>query len=442
MFNIKYNFLVLIQLLLNAVNALLLIKVFGVSGQVDSYLLAASIISTMQLIQLVFFEQFLVFYTDIKSKSQSESNNFYNATLFLSFILGVVSISVLYIFKSLIFKIFVFNIDAQRLEYLNAISIVLFLSLIFIPISSLNEKLLNAERKFSIPYILTCLPTLFIVIAQLTIYFLSSNKIIYLAYGQVIGLALSAIIGTIFITKKIVPFEFVFYHPDIKPLIKNSFTTRLGDNIYNMLLPVFLNNILVTMSAGTVSCFYYAKKIIDTLKQLTIGPAVKIFRTNLTNFWVTYDIEKIRKDMKKFLTGSTLLMLSGIILSFLILPTALKIISMGKLSENDLHSINYIFLSLCPWYLVVIIEAPYILAIYTAKKSKIAIFANTLFIITFITLASILKDRIGIYAISAAGLFAQIFNFIIYKNYTEKLLKNLDKPADIIIKTNDLVEAQ
>jgi len=442
MFNIKYNFLVLIQLLLNVVNALLLIKVFGVSGQVDSYLLSASIISTMQLIQLVFFEQFLVFYTDLKSKSQSESNNFYNATLFLSFMLGIVSISVLYVFKSLIFKVFVFNIDAQRLEYLNAISIVLFLSLIFIPISSLNEKLLNAERKFSIPYILTCLPTLFIVIAQLTIYFLSSNKIIYLAYGQVIGLALSAIIGTIFITKKIVPFEFVFYHPDIKPLIKNSFTTRLGDNIYNMLLPVFLNNILVTMSAGTVSCFYYAKKIIDTLKQLTIGPAVKIFRTNLTNFWVTYDIEKIRKDMKKFLTGSTLLMLSGIILSFLILPTALKIISMGKLSENDLHSINYIFLSLCPWYLVVIIEAPYILAIYTAKKSKIAIFANTLFIITFITLASILKDRIGIYAISAAGLFAQIFNFIIYKNYTEKLLKNLDKPADIIIKTNDLVEAQ
>ena len=426
MFNVKYNFLVLIQIFLNTLNALLLIKVFGVSAQVDSYLLATSIVLTMQLVQLVFFEQFLVFYTDLKTESIEKSNNLYNAVLFWSSVLGVVSVVVLFLVKSLVFKLFVFDIDTQRLAYLNSISIILFSGLIFMPVISLNEKLLNAEMKFSIPYILTSLPTFFIVIAQLAVWLLNFDKIIYLAYGQVFGLALSAIIGTAFIAKKLVPFKFVPKHSEIIPLLKNSFTTRMGDNIYNMLLPVFLNNVLVTMSAGTVSYFYYAKKIIDTLKQLTVGPPAKILRTSLTNSWVTKNVVEIRQNIRKFLKGSILLMLGGIVLAFLILPTTLKIISMGKLSDNDLMNINYIFLSLCPWHLLVLIEAPYILAIFTAKKSKVAIFANSLFIVTFIIIALLLRDSSGVYSISIAGLLAQFINYIIYKKYTEQLLESFN----------------
>ena len=144
MFNFKYNFLVLIQIFLNAINALLLIKVFGVSGQGDAYLLGVSIISAIQLVQLVFFEQFLIFYTDLKSKSSNESNKFYNTVLFLSCILGIASVIGLFVFKSLVLKIFVFDIDLIRLKYLNSISGILFLGLMFTPISALNEKLLNA----------------------------------------------------------------------------------------------------------------------------------------------------------------------------------------------------------------------------------------------------------------------------------------------------------
>ena len=180
MFNIKYNFLVLIQIFLNAVNALLLIKVFGVSKQVDSYLLAISIISTIQLLQLVLTEQFLVFYTDLKIASINKSNDFYNANLFLSCVIGIVSVIILYLFGGLVLKVFSFNIDAQRLDYLKNIFPVLLLGLIFMPVTALNERLLNAEMRFSIPYILSCLPILFVVLAQLTVCFLNQNNIIYL----------------------------------------------------------------------------------------------------------------------------------------------------------------------------------------------------------------------------------------------------------------------
>ena len=112
---------------------------------------------------------------------------------------------------------------------------------------------------------------------------------------------------------------------------------------------------------------------------------------------------------------------------------------MGKLSDNDLININYIFLSLCPWSLVVLIEAPYILTIFTAKKSQIAIMANTLFILTFFVFVYLLKSSMGIYSIAVGGLFAQFINYIIYKNYAEKLLINLDKTEKSLINTGEII---
>lgn len=427
MFNIKYNFLVSIQIFLNAINALLLIKVFGVSGQVDSYLIATSIIATIQLVQLAFSEQFIIFYTSLKNKSVDEANKFYNAALFLSGIVGFLSFIVLYASKALIFKVFAFNIDPVRLSYLNTICKVLFFGVIFMPINALNGRLLNAESKYSVPYILSTLPTFLIVLAQLWILLLNKNEIIYLAYGQTLGWILAAIVGTIFVAQKLIPFKFTMYHYEIKPLFKNSFTTQLGGNIYNMLLPVCINNILVTMAAGYVSYFYYAKRVIDTLKLLTVGPSAQILKTNLSTAWVNIDVDKMRKDSRKFLKGSLILMISGIVLSFFLLPIALKLVSMGKLTSFDIKNINYIFLSLCPWYLVVLIEIPYILTIFAAKKSKTVIITNTLFIIIFFTLAIALRNWLNIYSMAFAGLVAQWSNYIIFKKYAEKLIHKRSK---------------
>lgn len=422
MFNIKYNFLVSIQIFLNAINALLLIKVFGVSPQVDSYLISTSMMTTIQLIQLVFFEQFLIFYTDLKKKSIEESNKFYNSTLLWTIILGIFTFFLLYLFRFVIFKLFAFNIDTQRLYYLNKISLILFLGSFFVPINALNERLLNAQSKFSLPYILSSLPNFLIVVSQVYIYLLNKNQIMYLAWGQTFGWALASIIGTIFISKKIIPFKFVFYHHEIKPLVKNSFTTQFGNNIYNILLPICLNNFLVSMPAGMVSCFYYAKKVIETLKLFAAGPASKILKTNLTNYWFDKNSKDMKRHIRKFLKGSLFLMLLGILLSFIILPSFLKLISMGKLSNNDITSINFIFLSLCPWYLVVLIEAPYVLTVFIAKKSIIPILTNSLFIITFLIFSITLQSRAGIYTISISAFFSQIFNCLIYKKYATALI--------------------
>lgn len=434
MFNIKYNFLVLIQIVLNTLNAILLVKVFGVSGQVDAYLLGLSIITTAQLIISMFSEQFLIFYTDLKNKSVDSANKFYNSALFLSAILGIAAVLVLIFFKGIVFKTFAFNVDVQRLVYLDNISVVLFWGMLFVPINSINQKLLNAESKYSIPYILTAFPTLFLVLTQLGMYILNRNEIIYLAYGQTLGWGIATILGTIFIAKTLVPFKFVLYHPEIKLLFKNSFATQLGGNLYNVLMPVCTNNILVTMSAGYVSYFYYAKKIIDTLKLLTFGPSARILRTNLSNFWVSNDVEKMKKDIRKFLKGSLILMFTGIVFSFLLLPIGLKLISMGKLSDFDIKNITFLFLSLCPWYLIAQIEIPYILTIFISKKSKIVILTNILFIIIFFSLAMILKNKMGLYSIAFAAGLAQLFNYTIFKKYAKKLLKKHEqefKQADV-----------
>ena len=72
MFKLKYNFLVITQIILGIVNYVLLLRVFGVSIQSDAYLLATS--SLTVLVNLVIFPigQFIHYYNDLKAKSIKE----------------------------------------------------------------------------------------------------------------------------------------------------------------------------------------------------------------------------------------------------------------------------------------------------------------------------------------------------------------------------------
>ena len=76
MFNLKYNFLVGIQIIVGILNTALLMRIFGVSIQSDAYLLASSILVSLQGIQNKFIIQFIHFYNDEKVKSKGSANKF------------------------------------------------------------------------------------------------------------------------------------------------------------------------------------------------------------------------------------------------------------------------------------------------------------------------------------------------------------------------------
>lgn len=73
MFNLKYNLLVLIQIIFSILNTVLLISNFGVSSESDAYLLSCSILAVFQLILVMPVMQFLPFYNEYKIVSVKKS---------------------------------------------------------------------------------------------------------------------------------------------------------------------------------------------------------------------------------------------------------------------------------------------------------------------------------------------------------------------------------
>ena len=113
MFNFRYNLLAIIQVFLALINSVLLIRLFGVSYQSDSYLMAVAIIAALQLLQLMMVEQFMYFYHDLKVKSVMEAHNFYRASITFGMIVGVVSFIVFWPSVTFIINIFAHDIKSS-----------------------------------------------------------------------------------------------------------------------------------------------------------------------------------------------------------------------------------------------------------------------------------------------------------------------------------------
>lgn len=282
MFNLKYNFLVGIQIIVGILNTALLMRIFGVSIQSDAYLLASSILVSLQGIQNMFIIQFIHFYNDEKVKSKGSANKFYNCSLLFAFIFGLLSFIIFYLFLNQIIHMFVLNIDTERLLVLKQLLFVSTLVLVFYPIISINEAILNAEMRFSIPYILNTIPNATVVLAQVVLLYLGSKNITILAFAQSIASVMVAVFGTIYVSQKLIPFRIQLWHGIMPKFIKNSFEIASGHAFYGIMFNLVLNNFLVLFSKGIVSCYYYAKKIIDISTLFSLGPSKSILRSNIS----------------------------------------------------------------------------------------------------------------------------------------------------------------
>ena len=123
---------------------------------------------------------------------------------------------------------FALNIDTERLLVLKQLLFVSTIVLVFYPIISINEAILNAEMRFSIPYILNTLPNATVVLAQVVLLYLGSKNITILAYAQSIASVMVAVFGTIYVSQKLIPFKFQLWHEIMPKFIKNSFEIASG----------------------------------------------------------------------------------------------------------------------------------------------------------------------------------------------------------------------
>ena len=423
MFNIKYNLLVIFQIILGILNYILLLRVFGVSINSDAYLLTTSSFIVLTLLESLPFGQIIPYYNDLKTMSIKKSNEFYNSSLLFSFIIGIGFFIFANIFITVITKLFAFHIDPERMLLFRQLLQIASFGFIFYPINQINEQLLNAEMKFSIPYMLACLPTLFIVITQLMMINYHSYNIKYLVLAQSIGFMVIAIFGTVYIARYLVPFKLIFWTDALRKKIKNSSIIKIGDFFWGISIPVLFNNFLATFPKGYISYFYYARKIIDITNNFTLGPSVKILYSKISKLLAIKDFKAIKILSRKFLILGGIIFIVALIITYFIHIPILKIVTLNKLKLVDLQMISLIYLTLCPWYVIRFFETPFCATTRQAKKAKTIFFINIIFLVVFAPLLFVLRAKLGIYALGISCAIAQLLNLILYIKSSNRILK-------------------
>lgn len=427
MFKLKYNVLVIIQIIFGLLNATLLIKVFGVSAESDAYLLSCSILGILQLLLTLPVFQFLPFYNDKKNQSIKKSHDFYNVLLLYSIIYGIIMCGVFIFAISLIIKIFTFNIDAERLHILKNLLAISMFGSTFYTVVEINSQLLNAEMKFSLPYILKTIPNACIVFMQIYLIYMNSNNVYMLAYAQAIAMFLCAFVGTMYICKTLIKYKFTLKTDGIFKFITTSIGMQLSNSFYQLTFPTILNNFLVMLPQGYVSYYYYAKKILDIINNFTIGPSLNILRSKLSKLISKNTLNEIISNIRSYLKLSICIFIVVTIIAYFIQIPILKLISGNKLNSNDLFNIQNLFLCLIPWYISIIFESAYSMFNVLTKNIKVVLLINISFAIIFTLAMFIFTRYIGIYAIAIATFTAQFNSYIWHRYFTKRYINKCKK---------------
>lgn len=422
MFNFRYNLLAILQVSLSIINSILLIRLFGVSYQTDSYLMAVGIITALQLLQLMMVEQFMYFYHDLKVINVKEAHNFYRAVITYGVMVGIVTFIILWPGVNFILNIFAHDLDPLRLNLLKSILIILIVGLIFNPMNYINQRLLNAEMKFSLPYLLDSLYFFFISISLIYILFSNNVNILFLAYANVLGLLIAFILSFLLVKRQGISIKPKKYHHLMNKFVKNSFSMKFGHNIHNILFTPVTNNILALLPIGYASYFYYAQMIVIGLTSIVTGPQYRVLLSNVSTLWSEKKLNIITALIKKYLKLFLPLLIVSSAVTYFFIPAILEFISSGKLTFKDVTYIQMVFLGLAVWYIIIMAEGAFVSVGMASKNSKIFILTNSIFILVYFTLSLLLVQSLGIFAIPVAAVIGQLINFMFYSNYAFKIL--------------------
>lgn len=429
MFKLRYNALSFVQIFFGFLNSVLLLKIFGVSGQTDAYFIGDIIMGGVVMLQMMAVEQFLYFYNELKAVDRKNAGALYSYSLFLTLVIGGTVLVLLNVLSGPVIRLFAYKLDPARLELLKSLFPLFSLLAVVNPLNFLNAKLLNAEGRFAYPYALGIIPSLFSTAGLALIYAFGCVEIVWLLAASVAGGVISAVLGLAAVKSCGISLRPVSSHPAARSFVSNSIKIRFGQNITSVLAPLITNNVLAAFSAGAVSYYGYAWKIVTVVGNLSAGPSAKMFATAVASAWPLGDAAKLRSLIRQFLSLIIPLFSVSVIAAYAALPSALRLLSSVRLAPEDIHTIRVMFLALSGWYLIGLAESAFLQVCLASKNSAIFIKNNAVFISVYFAAALFARDLFGIYVIPAALMAAQGASFFLYSRACSEILRGIS-PGD------------
>ena len=429
MFKLKYNVIAGSIVLIQLCSLALMFFIYGLSNESDTFLFTLSIIGSIQLIEVMFIEQFMFFYHKIYKKNQVLAETFYTFSLTLAVFIGLFVFLIIFLIYNIDISYISFGLSDERLIIYNELLKIMLFGLLFYPVLAINDRLLNAKSYFGFSYLLASSMHVFLFLSLLIVFIYPSFGILFLGAGYTLGIIVGAIGSTLFIRKSFnYDIKFNFKHEEGIDFIKKSLGMRFGHNIFMVLFYPITNFFLAQLPSGFVSLFYYVYRAVIAVFSVTAGPSFKMYMAMLSQLWTRKKILAIKIYSYKYMKSASLLYSIGILLVYLILeffiPVLIKNYELG-ISLHDLFIIKILYILISFWQFIVLFESVYVGILITSQEYKKFIFINTSFIILYSTITYSLIEIVNIYALGIAAVIAQLMSLSLYRKYAKNILRSV-----------------
>jgi hypothetical protein len=427
MFKFNYNILAAIIVLIQLMSVGLSFLLFGVSKLSDIFFFTMTLVGSLQLIQLMFIEQFMYFFHKVEKHSLSEAESFYHYAATLTLIVGIGTALILYGINAIQPHWLQLGLPQENFYLFHPLLLIMVFGLVFYPLLAVNDRLLNARGMFVHSYLISSSMHIALFITLLIMVIFDLHDILYIGVGYTLGLIIGAFVSSLVIKRSIgFDLKFVFKHPLAKEFFLKSFGMRLGHNIYMVLFYPITNYFLALMPTGSISVFYYIYRAVVALFSITAGPSYKMFMAKMSYLWSKKKYYAMKIHMKRYTAIASIQYIIMGLLGYFLLTIGLSplVIYLNlHLATQEIEGMIKLYPLILIWQFIVIFESSYTGVLIVAQQVKKFILINFLFISLYSVFNYLFIDSNQVFMLAIFACFAQLISMILYRYYANQEFK-------------------
>ncbi|MEO0266934.1 MAG: lipid II flippase MurJ [candidate division WOR-3 bacterium] len=416
----------LISVLLSITFQILLIRVFGVHLETDIYYLSILIIQFIHIFLGFVTDLYIPFYNDIRTKDEKKANEFQNSIYSLVFFISIIISALFFFFSKFFIKIFARGFEYERILFASSILKILSIYLLFLFLNSYIEIVLKANFYVTFPFFMNIFPPFFNLLSL--IFFSKTFGIKAIIYSMVFSTILIFLIYNLFFLKKL---RIFFINPfkkkrEIFYLIKQNILVKLGGMIWGLNSPI-MTNVLSYFPIGYITLFTYTNRFISFISDIINSPIFQVFYLKVSRYLSENNIEAVKNVSDKILRATLLLFFISVLFSLMIFKKFFLFLFYPKLTFEHISIMYFIFLSLIPYYTILIFESIFKNITLCMKKGLKVLQIAIVYIILYSLFLISTINYFKIYSVPFSLFFAQTYNAFSYFFYVNKKMKVMDK---------------
>lgn len=254
---LRYNLLALAQAAIGAANLFLLYSVYGTGDSTAVFLIALSVIGSLQLLLLMASDQFVFHYIKMKVDEPERAETIFIGMWAITATLGFACAAAMFVFADYAIGVFAHGFTGERRKAAVDLLRILSLSLLFGSVLQLTQARLSALGRIGWSYALTILPQL---LQTCVLLYASLHPIAvhWPASSQPVGQALATLLGLLVARPAFK--RSLHSAATLKSIVVDSFRIRAAHNIHNFFSLYLINSTLSLLPTNLASVFILMKR--------------------------------------------------------------------------------------------------------------------------------------------------------------------------------------